>query len=723
MSEPLGTETEAPFRSLFHRVPVPLYRSTPDGRFLAANPAFAALLAYPDEDALLSMPVSEVYADPADRGAFVEQIEREGSVRGFEVELRRADGATVWTRVDALAVAGEDAEVLYYEGSVIDISAERAVREALRLSEERYRAVSELTSDYAYSVRMLERGMELEWITDPFERATGYSVAEANAAGLMSFVHPDDVSAIEAGMSSLMRGEDSVLDMRLITKSGEIRWFSSHARPRLDPGSGRLIGLVGAARDVTEEREARQALRASEERYRELFASSPNPMWIYDLETLRFLAVNDAALERYGYTREEFLRMTIIDIRPSEDVPRLMEDVAATRDELTRSRDWRHLTKAGQILDVEVTSHRLDWDGRSGRLVVVNDVTERLRTEAALRESERRFRALATAAPVGIFEVDLRGACSFLNERGAEIFGKPAAECRGFGWMEHVHPEDLERLQRRWAESRERGEEIVHELRVGDGRVRWIEGAGRPLVDAWGEIRGYIGTLTDVTERRQAELDRRRFLAELVQAQEDERRRIATEIHDDPVQAMTAVEMRLESLRRRLEGAEAEGLDVVTATVQDTVARLRGLLFELRPAGLDREGLAAALRALLERLAREGEVRFEVEDQMLREPPIEARTVLYRIAQEALANVRKHSNATRVHVTLADREDGALLRVRDDGVGFDPTAVDEERPGHLGLVSMRERAEMAGGRFRVSSTDGRGTLVEAWVPSTLEAAR
>ncbi len=598
------------------------------------------------------------------------------------------------------------------------------VPEGLAVSEERYRIVSEMTTDFAYSVRVDELGEpKIEWITDAFERMSGYSLEEVNAGDLTRLIHPDDRPAFEAGMAKLSRGEESHLEARIVTRLGDVRWVSSHARPRLDPETGRMVGFLGAARDVTDEREAREALRASEERYRELFASSPNPMWIYDLDTLRFLAVNDAAIDRYGYSREEFLAMTIEDIRPAEDVPRLLEDVAATRDELSRSRDWRHRTKDGQILDVEITSHRLDWDGRPGRLVVVNDVTERLRTEAALRESERRFRALATAAPVGIFEVDLRGACSFLNERGAEIFGKPASECRGFGWMEHVFPEDLERLQQRWEESRVRGEEIVHELRVGgtDGRVRWIEGAGRPLVDAWGEIRGYIGTLTDVTERRHAELERRRFLAEVVQAQEDERRRIATEIHDDPVQAMTAVEMRLESLRRRLEGAEAETLDEVTAAVQDTVARLRGLLFGLRPPGLDREGLAAALRPLLERLSRESDVRFDLEDQMLREPPLEARTVLYRIGQEALANVRRHSQAGRVHVTLADRQEGALLRVRDDGIGFDPGTVDEERPGHLGLVSMRERAETAGGRFRVASADGRGTLVEAWVPFSLEA--
>jgi PAS domain S-box-containing protein len=443
-------------------------------------------------------------------------------------------------------------------------------------------------------------------------------------------------------------------------------------------------------------------------------------MWIYDAETLRFLAVNDAAVELYGYERDEFLAMTIKDIRPAEDVPRLLEDVVGTRQELTKSREWRHLTKGGRIMDVEITSHHLEWDGRPARLVVVTDVTERLRAEAALRESERRFRALATAAPVGIFEVDLRGSCSFLNERGAEIFGKPASECRGFGWMEHVHPDDLERLRQIWVDGRDRGSEMAHELRIvaADGRVRWIEGAGRPLSDAWGKIRGYIGTLSDVTERRQAEHERRRLLADLVQAQEDERRRIATEIHDDPVQAMTAVEMRLESLRRRMDNAEqTEALDEVAASVRETVARLRGLLFELRPPRLDREGLAAALRALLEPLGREAGVRCQVEYQTLREPPIESRTVLYRIAQEALANVRKHAGATAIHITLADREEGTLLRISDDGVGFEPTTVDHERPGHLGLVSMRERAEMAGGWFRVASSQGRGTTVETWLPT------
>jgi PAS domain S-box-containing protein len=586
--------------------------------------------------------------------------------------------------------------------------------------EERYRAASELTSDYAYVVRFREDGSwELEWISDAFERVTGYAADSLNALGVLQVVHPDDLPKIVETTARLLAGEDVTSDVRIVTKGGEVRWVSAHSRPLFDR-HGRLAGSVGAARDITDEKRAERALRESEARYRELFASSPNPMWIYDTETLRFLAVNDAAVDRYGYTRDEFLAMTIKDIRPAEDVPELIADVEATHDELARSREWRHVTKSGQVMNVEIISHRLDWEGRPGRLVVVNDVTERLRAEAALRESERRFRALATPAPVGIFEVDLRGACSFLNERGAEIFGKPVDECRGFGWMEHVHPEDLGRLQERWVEGRERGEEIVHELRIVgiDGLVRWIEGAARPLVDAWGEIRGYIGTLSDVTDRRQAEWERRRLLADLVQAQEDERRRIATEIHDDPVQAMTAVEMRLESLRRRLSGPEeTKALDEVAGTVRETVARLRRLLFELRPPGLDREGLAAALKTQLERLHGETGVRFELDDQMLREQPLESRTVLYRIAQEALANVRKHAEATAIHVTLADRENGALLRIRDDGLGFDLAAVDEERPGHLGLVSMRERAEMAGGWLRMAGSKGQGTTVEAWVPA------
>ncbi|MDR7603028.1 MAG: PAS domain S-box protein, partial [Armatimonadota bacterium] len=140
-----------------------------------------------------------------------------------------------------------------------------------------------------------------------------------------------------------------------------------------------------------EEAEARQQLEAA---LAMLFRCNPQPMWVYDLQTLQFLEVNEAAIQRYGYSREEFLRMRITDIRPPEDVPKLLEDVQRPRPALQASGQWRHRTRDGRILHVEIVSHTLTYAGRPAALVVAHDVTERHRVELALRETEELFRSL-----------------------------------------------------------------------------------------------------------------------------------------------------------------------------------------------------------------------------------------------------------------------------------------------------------------------------------------
>jgi PAS domain S-box-containing protein len=146
-----------------------------------------------------------------------------------------------------------------------------------------------------------------------------------------------------------------------------------------------IIGAVTVFRDVTEQRRGAAALLDSEARYRHLFDNNPLPMWVYDLETLAFLAVNDAATYRYGYSREEFLSMSIKDIRPREQVPALLADIARGTDLIQSAEGWRHRKKDGTEIEVEITSHQMLFDGRKARLVLANDITERKRAEAAIR--------------------------------------------------------------------------------------------------------------------------------------------------------------------------------------------------------------------------------------------------------------------------------------------------------------------------------------------------
>jgi signal transduction histidine kinase len=211
---------------------------------------------------------------------------------------------------------------------------------------------------------------------------------------------------------------------------------------------------------------------------------------------------------------------------------------------------------------------------------------------------------------------------------------------------------------------------------------------------------------------RRSESERRLLVQQLVRASEEERARLAGDVHDDSVQAMTAVGMRLETLKRRLTDPDrAAEVDQLQTTVSDAVSRLRHLLFELRPPALDQHGVAAALRELLDRL----DIRSRLLASGFEEPPDELRTILYRVAQESLANVRKHAGASNVTVALESDPAGWRVRITDDGVGFSPD-VAEPDPSHMGLASMRERAEMGSGSCSVTSAPGAGTTVEVFLP-------
>ncbi len=210
---------------------------------------------------------------------------------------------------------------------------------------------------------------------------------------------------------------------------------------------------------------------------------------------------------------------------------------------------------------------------------------------------------------------------------------------------------------------------------------------------------------------------RRRLIADIVHAQEEERRRLAGDIHDDAVQAMTAVLLRIGLLGARLKEPEQVSLaEELEVSVRDTIGRLRRLIVGLSPPELDRAGLASAVRSALDQMRHEFEIDYTLENRLDREPGPEARTIAYRIIQEALANTRKHASASRVKVVFESQEDGILAIVTDDGLGFEVEAtLAVIRPGHLGLRAMGERAELADGWLRIESS-AEGTVITFWLP-------
>jgi signal transduction histidine kinase len=216
-------------------------------------------------------------------------------------------------------------------------------------------------------------------------------------------------------------------------------------------------------------------------------------------------------------------------------------------------------------------------------------------------------------------------------------------------------------------------------------------------------------------ELRLVNEQRKRLLARLVNAQEEERRHVAEDIHDGPIQDIIVASMLLNELQSR--ATDPAGIETVSSVV-DAIDRaldgLRGLLGQLRPQSLDQDGLESALRRHVDGLG--GSFNVRIESRLRDEPPGDLALALFRISQEALANIRKHADADLVSIVLEERTDGYVVCIQDDGVGFSPPEVLQSAPGHLGLSSMRERAEMWSGWCRVQSLPDAGTTVEVWLP-------
>lgn len=378
-----------------------------------------------------------------------------------------------------------------------------------------------------------------------------------------------------------------------------------------------------------------------------------------------------------------------------------------------------------------------ELDGLKAAAGVLGAAIAREEAERELAEARAKYQALVEQVPAVVYVAEFgpEGEWLYVSPQIEQMLGITPEE-----WVSHphpfrslVHPEDLERVLDAEERALAEGDAVRAEYRIRarDGRWLWILDEAVVVRDEDARPVYMQGLMYDISERRRteerlqrsyealrrADRERRQLIHRLVEAQEEERSRIAEDVHDDPLQKVTAVAIRLGTLRGKLEDPELRAdVERLEGTVGASIERLRHLMFELRPPSLDRGGLVVALRQYLEDLAQEAGMSFDVEDALGIEPPPETRAIAYRIAQEALANVRKHARAGRVEVALRDQGQGVHVRIRDDGSGFVPSEAVEHTPGHLGLASMRDRAEMAGGWWRLSSAPGEGTEVEFWLP-------
>ena len=342
------------------------------------------------------------------------------------------------------------------------------------------------------------------------------------------------------------------------------------------------------------------------------------------------------------------------------------------------------------------------------------------KTEATLRESEKRFRVMANTTPSLVWMSDKDGNVIYLNDRRVEFTGRDPKAGFEDTWTAFIHPDDLESVQTANTRALEQRERFSKEyrLRRRDGVYRWMLDVAAPRIDGDGRFAGFIGSASDTTEQKMAQEALEKVGGRLIEAQEKERSRIARELHDDICQRLTLLSLELEQANRASNdsGVTAnQRIEEIRQHCSEIAGDVQVLSHQLHSSKLEYLGLAAAVRSFCKELSAQQGVNVEFTEENVSIPlPRDVSLCLFRVVQEALNNALKYSGVTRFSVELRGAEGQIKLEVSDAGVGFD---VDEARKnGGLGLVSMRERVHLTHGYFSIDSKPNCGTRIMARVP-------
>jgi PAS domain S-box-containing protein len=342
----------------------------------------------------------------------------------------------------------------------------------------------------------------------------------------------------------------------------------------------------------------------------------------------------------------------------------------------------------------------------------------RRKAQAALKESEQRFRLVANTAPVMIWTTGTDKLCSYVNQPWLDFTGRTFEQELGSGWAEGIHSEDVVNCLSTYAEAFDKRArvEVQYRLRRHDGEYRWVFDVGVPRFNADGRFVGYIGSCLDVTERKRAEEALSTIGRRLIEAHEEERTWIGRELHDDINQQLALLAVELDQCRKDGSRSNFDGhLSHAQGRITEIAKDVQALSHRLHSSKLDYLGLTAAARSFCKELSEKAKVEVQFTHSAVPSiMPKEVSLCLFRVLQEALQNATKYSGVRVFQVNLRGIPDGLELTVSDDGVGFDEHE-EFSRQG-LGLISMRERLQMVHGVLRIKTQPGAGTTISARVP-------
>lgn len=671
----------------------------------------------------------------------------------FEYRMIAKDGRVIWFR-DIVSVIQEKGKPGVIRGIMVDISERKKGEDLLTqrslLIEQAFDAIF---------VWDFEKGI-IDW-NNGCVRMYGYGREEVLGKIANQVLHSTFPLSHDEFLEELKKARYWSGEVSQVTRDG--RTVYADCRCQLIEHDGRTI-VLQTNRDVTDRRLAELRLRESEARYRDLFESNPYPMFVFELDSLKFLAVNDAAVFKYGYSREEFASMDITDIRPPEDADAVVARARGDNPVIYNAGLWRHRKKDGTLVDVEITSHALDFLGKKARLVLAHDVTDRLRAEEELRRQRERLEKTAEAAPSAIrsFRMGADGSQSFLYSSPAvkEMFGMTPDELRDKAgdFFARMHPDDEVVVRRKMAQSAATLSMYHAEFRYlhPEKGERWIETYASPTREPDGST-VWHGIANDITEQRASEEALRSSEEQLRQAQKLESIGIlAGGMAHDFNNMLTAINGYSELILRKIKADDPirQNVEEIRKAGERSAELTRQLLaFSrrqiLQPKQLNLNEVVGETATMLQRLIGEDIViktKLREDLVMVEADPGQIAQVLMNLvvnARDAINgsgtitietdNIFLDATYAKHHVDVRPG-DYVMLSVADNGTGMDEatrarifepffTTKSVGRGTGLGLSTVYGIVKQSGGNIWVYSERGHGSTFKIFLPQAGIPAR
>lgn len=707
--------SEERFEKAFRLSPEPMSIHSIDGRYVDINDVALGMFGL-NRAEVIGHTAEELGIAIEPTAKLLNEFGANSSLRNRETEVRSRSGSILTVLLSAeLIRIGDKPHILVMAPDITD---RKCAECALRQSEERFKKTFQLSPIPMVISRL--RG-EIVAVNETALQSFGYTLHDALG-------RTADEVGISVEPALTLRDEFRRCGMKLHNRETQFRTRSGEVRTLLL--SAELIYLQGKPHmlwmgpDITERKASEEALLQSEERFKKTFRASPIPMVIARVVG-GIVDINDTALQILGLRLEEALGRTADEIGISvEPAVRVREELRASGWKV-RNRETQYRARSGEIRTLLLSAELIQLQGEPHALVMGPDITEQKRQQESMRMLSSAVTAASDAIIVTDNDLSPTPTVLYANPAFTRLTGYTSEELIGRRTHEtfgaRIDSETAANIQQILRSGREFHGEITNYTK--DGRCLNLELDIVPVLDSTGRVTNFVAVRRDISLRKAAELNRQRLLHLVIEAQTEERRRISRELHDHAGQLLTSMLLRLEALQQGTQALAAKhAIKEISSVASSALEDLSRIARGLHPAVLDDLGLIEALRRALDEFESAGISTQFVISGMKDRLPQNVEHEMYQILKEGLTNVRKHSQARHVALSV-DRQGGAIAALlADDGVGFDDTASGAARTG-LGVVGMNERAALLGGSLTVHSRPHAGTVVSVKIPlpESLEA--